>query len=209
MICSWLFHDLFMICFMILSWFFYVLSMICMISCRFFDDFFTGCLMILRCFRCVFFNKCASGCSGKHIFVLGHSDSSLFVPWLFQSSRRSGWERAPSELGGNVSCQSWVETRPARSCAFVFPLFSEMSSFGICASGCSRKHVFPSLFNEIWRNSTDLFNDLFMIASWFVQHCLIIFSGLFLDVFLFVSWFLHDFFYDCLCKCSCSGWSWP
>ena len=131
----------------------------------------------------------ASGCSGKPFFVLGHSAFSLSVPWLFQSSRRSGWERAPSKLGGNVSCQSWVGTRPARSCAFVFPLFSEMLSFKKCASGCSGKHVFSLFFNDFWR----ILNDFFMIFSWFVHDFFMIFLRFFHDFFMIFSWFFHAF----------------
>ena len=116
--------------------------------------------VLILCLDMVFFEKCASGCSGKHIFVRGHSDFSLSVPWLFQSSRRSGWERVSSELGGTVSCQSWVGTRRVRSCAFVISLFSEVSAFGKCASGCSGKHVFSLSFNDCWR----IFNDFFMIV---------------------------------------------
>ena len=48
----------------------------------------------------------------------------------------------PSEVGGNVSRQSWVGTRPVRSRAFAFSLLSEMSSFEKCASGCGGKHFF-------------------------------------------------------------------
>ena len=54
----WLIYDCFMM-FMLCLWFFHdclcFVNASCMISCRFFDEIFTDCLMILRCFRCVFF----------------------------------------------------------------------------------------------------------------------------------------------------------
>ena len=111
---------------------------------------FNECLMIIRWFRCVFSKNVLLAAAGSTFSLL--DIQPFFCLFLgFQSSRRSGWERVPSELGGNVSCQSWVGTRPVRSCAFVFSLLSEMSSFGKCASGCSGKHFFLICFDDVWK----------------------------------------------------------
>ena len=88
---------------------------LCMISCRFFADFFTDCLMILRCFRCVFFkNVLLAAAASTFLFLDTQSFLCLFLAfsiprgevaenvcrqsWVGRCAFRVGWERVESEV---------------------------------------------------------------------------------------------------------------
>ena len=72
---------------------------LCMISCRFFDDFFTDCLMILRCFRCVFFKNVLLAAAPSTFSFL---DTQTFLCLFLAFSIPRG------EVAENVCRQSWV-----------------------------------------------------------------------------------------------------
>ena len=78
---------------------------LCMISCRLFDEFFTDCLMILRCFRCVFFKNVLLAAAASTFSFL---DTQTFL-CLFL-----GFSIPRGEVGGNVCRQSWVGPCPFR-----------------------------------------------------------------------------------------------
>ena len=70
-----------------------------MMSCRFFDVFFTDCLMILRCFRCVFFqNVLLAAAASTFSFLDNQSFLCLFL----------GFSIPRGEVGENVCRQSWA-----------------------------------------------------------------------------------------------------
>ena len=76
-----------------------------MIFCRFFDDFFTDCLMILRCFRCVFFKNVLLAAAGNTFpFLVIQTFLCLFL----------GFSSPRGEVGGNVCRQSWAGPCPVR-----------------------------------------------------------------------------------------------
>ena len=87
---------------MICLWF---VNELCMISCRFFDDVFTDCVMILRCFRCVFFKNVLLAAAGSTFSFL---DTQTFL-CLFL-----GFSIPRGEVGENVCRQSWVGPCPVR-----------------------------------------------------------------------------------------------
>ena len=76
-----------------------------MISCRFFDDFFTDCLMILRCFRCVFFKNVLLAAAASTFSFL---DTQTFLCLFLAFSIPRG------EVGENVCRQRWLGACPCR-----------------------------------------------------------------------------------------------
>ena len=87
---------------MICLWF---VNELCMISCRFFDDFFTDCLMILRCFRCVFFKNVLLAAAPSTFSFL---DTQTFLCLFLAFSIPRG------EVGENVCRQRWLGACPCR-----------------------------------------------------------------------------------------------
>ena len=78
---------------------------LCMISCRFFDDSCTCCLMILRCFRCVFCtNVLLAAVEGTFSFLDTQTFLCLFL----------GFAIPRGEVGENVCRQSWLGACPVR-----------------------------------------------------------------------------------------------
>ena len=78
---------------------------LCMISCRFFDDVFTDCVMILRCFRCVFFKNVLLAAAASTFLFL---DNQTFLCLFLAFSIPRG------EVGENVCRQSWLGACPVR-----------------------------------------------------------------------------------------------
>ena len=87
---------------MICLWF---VNELCMISCRFFDDVFTDCVMILRCFRCVFFKNVLLAAAASTFLFL---DNQTFLCLFLAFSIPRG------EVGENVCRQSWLGACPVR-----------------------------------------------------------------------------------------------
>ena len=76
-----------------------------MISCRFFDDFFRDCLMILRCFRWVFFKNVLLAAAPSTFSFL---DTQTFLCLFLAFSIPRG------EVGENVCRQRWLGACPCR-----------------------------------------------------------------------------------------------
>ena len=72
---------------------------LCMISYRFFDDLFTDCLMILRCFRCVFF---------KNVLLASAASTFLFLDYQTFLCLLLAFSIPRGEVAENVCRQSWV-----------------------------------------------------------------------------------------------------
>ena len=117
-----------------------------MISCRFFDEFFTDWLMILRCFRCVFFKNVLLAAAASTFSFL---DTQAFLCLFLGFSIPCG------EVGENVCRQSWagpclVSVGWERVASEVVPLSFLCSPKCLLLEnvllGCSGKHVFSFLF---------------------------------------------------------------
>ena len=135
-----------------------------MISCRFFGEFFIDCVMILRCFRCVFFKNVLLAAAPSTFSFL---DTQTFLCLFLAFSIPRG------EVGENVCRQRWLGACPCRLgwervASVAVPL-----SFLCSLKCCLLKNVllaaagstFFPYFSMIFEGFLMIFLDFFMIFS--------------------------------------------